>query len=189
MLALAVGAMTVAGAGAGAIAAGQSDDATAQALQKAATPTEVAPDGMPAFEGQGGRHGGPGPRAAIMAPVADLVKLDEPALRKRLHVGETLVEVAADQGVSEADLVAGIAAALKAARPADAPERTDAEITEMATRIAEGSGPCAGGEGGPGGGPGPGAVFDAPGGDSETPGQTAPAVSAAPTPAPATPSV
>lgn len=205
MVALAVGAMTVVGAGAGAVAATQGGDDPGNGLagainERAGTnltgdqiqSAQNAPDGLPMFGRPGRHHGGPGARAEIMAPVAELLKLDEAALRDRLEGGDTLAQVAADQGVSKADLVAGIAVALKAAKPADAPERTDAEITEMATRIAEDSGgPCIGGPGGPGGGPGFGPPSDTPGGAGETPAKpapSAPAPSTAPAPVPATPS-
>lgn len=215
LVALAVGAMTVAGAGAGAIAATQGggdpagdlasaideragtsltgDDARGamkdlMAERRAAdvaagrlTRAQAdempanAPDGPPMFRGPGGHRAGPGARAEIMAPVADLLKLDEAALRARIEAGDTLAEVAADQGVGKESLVAGIAAALKAAKPAGAPERTDAELTEMATGIAENPGPC---EGGPGGGPGGDGAVASPASDpadsTETPATTVP---------------
>jgi hypothetical protein len=220
LVALALGAVTVAGAGAGAVAATQGGSAgglaaalneragtnlTGDQVQSAmkdlmadrlaadvaagrltqAQADEIlanAPDGPPMFGGPGGHHGGPGARADILGPVADLLKLEESALRERVEDGDTLADVAADQGLSKESLVAGIAAALKASKPAGAPELTDAQITAMATRIAEDSGPCVGG-GRPGGGPGGGGAVAPPADDSGGAGATPI------TPVPATPSV
>lgn len=105
------------------------------------------------FRGRGGP--GHGPRAEILAPVATLLRLSEEELRTQLRSGRTLTQVAAAQNVSKADLVAAIKTAI-----ADSGRMglTDAELTQLATRIADGAGPGPGrgrGPGGPGGFPGP----------------------------------
>jgi hypothetical protein len=69
--------------------------------------------------GFGGRHGGPGgpgfgARGEVMDKVAAKLKLTEEQLHTRLHSGKTLAAIAKAQGVSRAELVATITAALKA---------------------------------------------------------------------------
>ena len=69
--------------------------------------------------GFGGRHGGPGgpgfgARGEVMDKVAATLKLTEEQLHTRLHSGKTLAAIAKAQGVSRADLIATITAALKA---------------------------------------------------------------------------
>jgi hypothetical protein len=218
-VALAAGALAVAGVGAGAVAATQgggdsANDLAAAINERAGTSitgdqvqsavkdlmkqrldAEVAagrltqaqadeilqnaPDGLPLFPGGPGHHRVFGARGEILAPVATLLKLDEAALRERLQSGDTLAEVAKAQGVSKADLVAEIAKALKAAKPDGAPDLTDAQLTEMATSIADGTGPGPGHHGGPGGpggmggfGPPPGV----PGGAADAQADPAPAI-------------
>ena len=74
----------------------------------------------PGLPGLGfGRHGGPGgpgfgARGEVMEKVAAKLKLTEEQLHTRLHSGKTLAAIAKAQGVSRADLVATITAALKA---------------------------------------------------------------------------
>jgi hypothetical protein len=92
-----------------------------------------------------------GPRGEILAPVAKLLKLSEAELRTQLRNGTTLTKIASQKGVSKADLVAEIKKALKANKPQGAPSLSDQQLTQMATRIADGLGR---GPGGPHGGPG-----------------------------------
>jgi hypothetical protein len=71
--------------------------------------------------------------------------------------GTTLTELAQQKGVSKDDLVASIAKDLKANKPDGAPELSDAQLTDMATNIADGKppqGPPPGGHGGGGFGSG-----------------------------------
>ena len=74
----------------------------------------------PGLPGLGfGRHGGPGgpgfgARGEVMEKVAAKLKLTEEQLHTRLHSGRTLAAIAKAQGVSRAELVATITAALKA---------------------------------------------------------------------------
>jgi hypothetical protein len=81
-----------------------------------------------------------GPRAEILAPVAKLLNLSEADLRTQLRSGTTLTKIASQKGVSKADLVNAIKKALKAAKPEGAPSLTDQQLTQMATRIADGLG-------------------------------------------------
>lgn len=74
----------------------------------------------PGLPGLGfGRHGAPGgpgfgARGEVMEKVAAKLKLTEEQLHTRLHSGKTLAAIAKAQGVSRAELVATITAALKA---------------------------------------------------------------------------
>jgi DNA-binding CsgD family transcriptional regulator len=93
---------------------------------------ERAQNGLPPGPPFGrGLHG---PRAEILAPVATALGLTEAQLRERLEDGATLAEVAEAEGVSRADLLAAIAAALKDADPSLTDERANA----AAARIADG---------------------------------------------------
>lgn len=110
--------------------------------------------GIPGGFGFGGRdHDGPGHvHADILAPVAKSLSLSEAQLRTKLEAGATLAAVAKTQGVSRADLIATISAALKTAGvPA-------ARIADLAVDIADdthpGHGP-GGRHGGPWGPPHP----------------------------------
>jgi hypothetical protein len=54
-----------------------------------------------------------------------------------MAAGKSLSDVAAGQGVSEDDLVSAIAADLKAHAPQGAPQLSDTQATNIATRIAD----------------------------------------------------
>jgi len=97
--------------------------------------------GLPGLGGPGFGHGpGGGPHAAVLDEVATKLKLTEEQLRTRLRNGKTLTAIAKAQGVSRADLLATIKAALKAdGVPA-------ARIDELAAHIADDTRP----KGGPG---------------------------------------
>jgi hypothetical protein len=74
----------------------------------------------PGLPGLGfGRHGGPGgpgfgPRGEVIEKVAAELRLSEEQLHARLRSGATLAAIAKAQGVSRADLISTITAALKA---------------------------------------------------------------------------
>lgn len=125
-----------------AVAAGKITQAQAdQMLQRA----KDAP-GLPRLGGPG--RGGPGhhgPRAELLAPVAKKLNLTEAQLRTKVKAGSTLTEIAKAQGVSRADLVATIGAALKADGV------PDARVADLAAHIADDSRPGPGeGRGGHG---------------------------------------
>ena len=103
--------------------------------------------GLPGFGGPG--HGvGRGPHGAVLDDVATKLKLTEAQLRTRLESGKTLTAIAKAEGVSRADLLVTIRAALKAdGVPA-------ARINELAAHIADDTGRRGGG-GGSHGGPRP----------------------------------
>lgn len=129
------------------VAAGRLTQAQADQILKDAQ----SGNGMPGFGfrgGPGGPGGHHGPRVEILAPVAKLLGTTEAQLKTKLQSGKTLTQVAKDAGVSKADLVAAIKAQLKAHKPQGAPALTDAQLTDMATHIADGTGR---GPGGPGG--------------------------------------
>ena len=96
-----------------AVKAGRITQAQAdQMLQRA----QDAP-GIPGIGGPGRGPGfghGPGMRGEVMDKVAAKLKLTEEQLHDRLESGKTLAQVAKAQGVSRADLIATLTAALKA---------------------------------------------------------------------------
>ncbi len=98
-----------------AVKAGRITQAQADEMLKRA---QDAP-GLPGFGGPGGGpgfgHGGPGMRGGeVMDKVAAKLKLTEEQLHDRLESGKTLAQVAKAQGVTRADLIATLTAALKA---------------------------------------------------------------------------
>ena len=92
-----------------AVAAGKITQAQADEMLKRA---QSAP-GIPLLRGPGGR-GHHGPRADVLGPVAKKLGLTEAQIRTKLEAGSTLATIAKAEGVSRADLVATITAALKA---------------------------------------------------------------------------
>ena len=120
------------------VAAGRLTQAQADQILARAKDALVQPGfGGPPFE-----HGpGRGPHGAVLGGVAKKLNLTEEQLETRLHSGKTLADIAKAQGVSRADLLATISAALKAdGVPA-------ARIDALAAHIADDTGPP---EGGPG---------------------------------------
>ena len=115
-----------------AVAAGRITQAQADEMLKRA---QTMP-GIPLVGGPGG-PGGPGgrdhhgPHADVLAPVAKKIGLTEAQIRTRLEAGSTLAKIAKAEGVSRADLIATISAALKAdGVPA-------AQIADLAAHIAD----------------------------------------------------
>ena len=85
-----------------------------------------------------------------MEGTAKLLGMTTDELQSAQKAGTKLTDLAAQKGVSEDDLVKSIAADMKANKPEGAPELSDAQLTEMATNIAEGTrpqGPPPGGHG------------------------------------------
>lgn len=91
-------------------------------------------------------RGGPPPMPA-MEGVATLFGMSTDELSTQLSNGSTLFDIAEDKGVSRDDLISTMVADMKAHKPEDAPELSEAQLTEMATSIASGEAH------GPGGGP------------------------------------
>lgn len=115
-----------------AVAAGKITQAQADEMLKRA---KSAP-GIPLLRGPGG-PGGPGgrghhgPRADVLDPVAKKLGLTEAQIRTKLEAGSTLTKIAKAEGVSRADLIGTITAALKAGGvPAD-------RVADLAARIAD----------------------------------------------------
>jgi hypothetical protein len=94
-------------------------------------------------------HRGGKPRP--LDATAQLLGVSADELSTQLKSGKTLNDLASDKGVSSADLLSALKTDLKAHKPADAPELSDDQLTQMATGIAAGTGPR--GPGGPGGPP------------------------------------
>jgi hypothetical protein len=78
------------------------------------------------------------PTPPPMTNTAKLLGMSEDDLRQARQSGTKLVDLAAQKGVSKDDLVKSIADDLKADRPADAPQLSDDQLTQMATNVAEG---------------------------------------------------
>ena len=98
-------------------------------LKRAQTMPGMSPLGAgPGVRGFRDHHG---PHADVLGPVAKKLGLTEAQLRARLEKGDTLAEIAKAEGVSRADLIAAISAALKAdGVPA-------ARIADLAAHIAD----------------------------------------------------
>src|SRR4051812_18725821 len=73
-----------------------------------------------------------------MTNTAQLLGMSADELRDAQRSGTTLADLATQKGVSKDDLVKSLASDLKANKPEGAPELSEAQMTEMATNIAEG---------------------------------------------------
>ena len=108
--------------------------------------------GMRGPGGPGGHHGRGGPGMdAIEKAVGAKIGMTEAQIDEQEAAGKTLAQIAEAKGMGRDDLIATIAGAIKASdRGANL---TDAQATQMATNIADGTrGPHGkGGPGGPGG--------------------------------------
>jgi uncharacterized protein YidB (DUF937 family) len=91
------------------------------------------------------RHGPP-----KLTNTAELLGMSVDELQKAQRSGTTLADLAATKGVSKDDLVKSIVSDLKADAPEGAQPRTDAQLTEMATNIADGKRPSRAGHAGGG---------------------------------------
>ena len=112
-----------------AVAAGRITQAQADEMLKRAQ----SMPGIPLMGGPGGPGGRDhhGPHADVLAPVAKKIGLTEAQIRTKLEAGSTLATIAKAEGVSRADLIATISAALKAdGVPA-------ARIADLAAHIAD----------------------------------------------------
>jgi hypothetical protein len=90
--------------------------------------------------------------AARIAPVAKLLGMTEDEIHTKLEGGTTLAKLAESKGVSRAKLLDAIKAGITAEAAAEGVTVTDARLTEMATRMADGTGgPGRGDHRGPGG--------------------------------------
>jgi uncharacterized protein YidB (DUF937 family) len=76
-----------------------------------------------------------------MTNTAQLLGMSADELRDAQRSGTTLADLATQKGVSKDDLVKSLASDLKANKPEGAPELSEAQMTEMATNIAEGKRP------------------------------------------------
>jgi hypothetical protein len=76
-----------------------------------------------------------------MTNTAQLLGMSADDLRDAQRSGTTLSDLATQKGVSKDDLVKSLATDLKANKPEGAPELSEAQLTEMATNIADGKRP------------------------------------------------
>ena len=102
----------------------------------------------------GRRHGDDRMRAKVGKAIANTLGITTAQLKAAHKAGITPATLAEQKGVAKADLVAAVAAVLKANKPAGAPALTDAQVTQMATNIVDGVRPGPGMHGRHGGGPG-----------------------------------
>jgi uncharacterized protein YidB (DUF937 family) len=79
-----------------------------------------------------------------MTSTAQLLGISPDELQKDMQSGTTLAQLAAQSGVSKDDLVKSIVTDLKANAPQGAPAIPDAQLTQMATNIADGKRPHGG---------------------------------------------
>jgi hypothetical protein len=111
--------------------------------------THVAGEGH-----HGRRHGDDRMRAKVGKAIANTLGITTAQLKAAHKAGITPATLAEQKGAAKADLVAAVAAVLKANKPAGAPALTDAQVTQMATNIVDGVRPGPGMHGRHGGGPG-----------------------------------
>lgn len=77
-----------------------------------------------------------------MTKTAELLGMTTDDLEQARKSGQSLSDLAAGKGVSKDDLVASIGEDLKAGQPDGAPQLSDAQLTQMATNIADGKRPA-----------------------------------------------
>lgn len=77
-----------------------------------------------------------------MNEVAKLLGLSSSELSNQLSSGKTLSGLASEKGVSNTELVKAIETELSAHKPTGAPELSASELAQMATNIANGTGPA-----------------------------------------------
>ncbi len=99
-----------------------------------ASPTVQFPPGV------GQSHGHGHHRPPRLPGTAELLGMTEKELAVARHSGTTLVDLAQAKGITKDDLVKSIVADLRT-RPHRGPERTDEQLTQIATNIAEGTRP------------------------------------------------
>lgn len=105
-----------------------------QILQRAANGPGLHMGG----QGGHGHHGGGEGREAVEAAVQKALGIDEAAIHQAREGGKTLSDLAKDKGVAKDDLVSAIATAIRSTdRGANL---TDAQATQMATAIVDGTG-------------------------------------------------
>ena len=76
-----------------------------------------------------------------MTNTAELLGMSTDDLEQARKSGQSLSDLAASKGVSKDDLVASITKDLQANEPGGAPQISDAQLTQMATNIADGKRP------------------------------------------------
>ncbi|GEM_PF-898421 len=132
------------------VAAGRITQAQADEMLKRAQDSPLP--GVGPHGGRGGHHRGPG-MDAIETAVGKKIGMTEAQIDQAEAQGKTLAQIAEAKGMSRDDLVATIAATIKASERGG--NLTDAQAQEIAGDIADGKGPRGGhhrGPGGPGGG-------------------------------------
>jgi hypothetical protein len=80
-------------------------------------------------------------RPPSMDNTAQLLGLSTDDLQSALKSGQTLDDLASSKGVSSTDLTNAITSDIQANKPADAPQLSDDQLTQMAASIAAGKGP------------------------------------------------
>ena len=88
-----------------------------------------------------GARGATGARTAVQAAIASAIGVTPTELRTARAAGTSPAELAQQKGVARDTLVAAVVTALKANKPANAPERTDAQLTQMAERLVDNARP------------------------------------------------
>lgn len=99
--------------------------------------------------GQGGQRGqgaqlGQRPlavRAAVASAIAKAIGVTPDDIRAARIAGTSPATLAQQKGVARDTVVAAVVAALKANKPTGAPNRTDAQLTQMAERVVDNARP------------------------------------------------
>jgi hypothetical protein len=86
-------------------------------------------------------------KAAVQKAITSTLGVTASELRAARRAGTTPAELAQQKGVSRDSLVKAVAAAITSAKPANAPDLTEAQVTARAEKIVDNSGR---GHGGPG---------------------------------------
>ncbi len=156
------------GVASGRITQAQADEMLARAGDAGQLPRMGGPDGNHGAPHMG-RHGAN--HEAVHAAIAKTLGVTDAELQAAREAGKTPADIAKAKGVSRADLIASVGAALKKdAPPQGAQALTSSDLAQIAGDIVDGKG-----HGGPGGHRGPG------GPDGPPPGMNAPpAADAAP---------
>lgn len=108
--------------------------------------TATRQDSSPGQGGQLGQRGARGERGAavrtaVETAIAQAIGVTPDELKAARKAGTSPATLAQQKGVARDAVVAAAVAAMKANRPAGAPDRTDAQLTQMAERAVDNARP------------------------------------------------
>lgn len=108
--------------------------------------TATRQDSSPGQGGQLGQRGARGERGAavrtaVETAIAQTIGVTADELKAARKAGTSPATLAQQKGVARDAVVAAAVAAMKANKPAGAPDRTDAQLTQMAERVVDNARP------------------------------------------------